>query len=194
MPAAPGAAPRTRLDREAWLAEALDMLRDGGVDQVRVEPLAARLGVTKGSFYWHFRDRADLLASLPAFWAERQTGPVLATGEATEGGPVAKMRAIAEFLAREDPDRYDNAMRAWALFDDSVAAAVDTIDTERLDYATSLFEAAGLAAEEAAFRARLWYFYDVGAQITGDAPTDVAERLRRAERRVALLTADLPGD
>ena len=180
-----------RLDRDAWLSEALEVLRESGVDHVKVEPLAKRLGVTKGSFYWHFKDRAELLAALPDHWAERQTDPVIAHAQAAAGGPVDKMRAVLEFLAREDPDRYDNAMRAWAQFAPPVADAVAAIDSRRMAYAAGLFKQAGLATEEAAFRARLWYFYDVGEHITGDTPSNVAERWRRAERRLALLTADL---
>lgn len=182
---------KVRLDRDAWLAAALELLREKGIDQVKVEPLADRLGVTKGSFYWHFADREDLFRSIPDFWARSQTEPVLAHGEAQGGSAIDKLRAVADFLAREDPDRYDNAMRAWAQFDDAVAAAVAGIDARRMDYACSLFEQAGLDREEAAFRARLWYFFDVGEHITGDTPADPAERRRRAERRIAILTRDL---
>ncbi len=185
--------PRDRSqDRESWLAEALELLRERGIDHVKVEPLAQRLGVTKGSFYWHFRNRDDLLRSLPEFWERRQTDPVLAQVETTTGGPIEKMRAILDFLAQEDPDRYDNAMRAWAQFDEEVARAVARIDERRMATARTLFEEAGLDADDAAFRARLWYFYDVGEHVTGDTPAGVEERRERAARRLELLTADLP--
>jgi AcrR family transcriptional regulator len=184
-------ASRLRLDRDTWLSAALDLLREKGIDSVRVEPLAARLGVTKGSFYWHFKDRGDLLRSLPVFWAERQTGPVLAHAMSFEGGPVEKLRAVADFLAREDPDRYDNAFRAWAQFDGDVARAVSEIDRCRLAFAAGLFSAAGLDCEEAAIRARMFYFFDVGSQITGDSAADADGRRRRSMRRVELLTRDL---
>lgn len=182
---------KARLDRAAWLAAALDLLREKGVASVRVEPLAARLGVTKGSFYWHFKDRGDLLRSLPEFWAERQTGPVLAYAAAAGGGPVDKLRAIADFLAREDPDRYDNAFRAWAQFDPEVARTVNEIDQRRLGFAAALFEAAGLDRDEAAIRARLFYFFDLGGQITGEAGDNACQRRQRSMRRVELLTRDL---
>lgn len=183
--------PSQRLDREAWLNEALEVLRERGIDHVKVEPLAKRLGVTKGSFYWHFKNRSDLLQALPTHWADAQTAPVFAHARAAEGGPVDKMRAVAEFLAREDPDRYDTAMRAWSQFDAEVAKFVAEIDGRRMAFIAELFEQAGLPVHEAAFRARLWYFYDVGEHITGDTPANEAERLRRAEHRLAILTADL---
>ena len=182
---------RAPLDRAGWLAAALDLLREGGVGAVKVEKLAARLGVTKGSFYWHFRDRADLLAALPGWWAERQTGQVVEVAETTPGGPVAALAAVADYLAREDPARYDNAMRAWAQHDEAVAAVVNEIDGRRIGLATVLFTEAGLDSNEARFRARLWYFYDVGEHITGDVPASLAERRRASARRHALLTADI---
>lgn len=181
-------------DRDSWLAEALELMRERGIDHVKVEPLAERLGVTKGSFYWHFKNRDDLLRTLPEFWARSQTDPVLETASRTNGGPLVKMRAVLEFLAREDPDRYDNAMRAWAQFDPDVARAVAEVDERRMATARVLFEEAGLSAGDAAFRARLWYFYDVGEHVTGDTPATVEERLARAEQRMRLLTADLNAD
>jgi len=181
-------------DRDSWLAEALEMLRERGIDHVKVEPLAQRLGVTKGSFYWHFKDRQDLLRSLPEFWVRRQTDLVLAHVQTTSGGPIDKLWAILEFIARKDPDQYDNAMRAWAQFDPDVAAAVAAIDDRRMSTARSLFEEAGLSSTDAAFRARLWYFYDVGEHVTRDTPDTVEERLERAAHRLKLLTSDLSGD
>src|ERR1051325_11082310 len=59
-----------RLDAEAWVAAAFDALAEGGVDAVRVEPLAKALGITKGSFYWHFADRRALLDAMLTAWAD----------------------------------------------------------------------------------------------------------------------------
>src|SRR3546814_3544497 len=139
---------RARLDRDAWLAAARGLMREKGVGEVKVEPLAERLGVTKGSFYWHFASRGDLLRSIPEFWARRQTEPVLAYAKASGGGAIDKIRAVADFLAREDPDRYDNAMRAWAQFDAGVARAVAEIDARHMGFAAELFEQAGLDRED----------------------------------------------
>ena len=58
----------TRLDAAAWIAAAFDALADGGIDAVRVEPLAKALGITKGSFYWHFADRRALLDAMLDAW------------------------------------------------------------------------------------------------------------------------------
>ena len=56
----------TTLDSAAWVEAAFDALAEGGIEAVRIDPLAKQLGVTRGSFYWHFTDRAALFADFPA--------------------------------------------------------------------------------------------------------------------------------
>lgn len=181
----------TRLNKEAWLSEALEVLYEYGIDKVNIEPLAKRLGVTKGSFYWHFKNKDDFLSALPGYWVEKQTNSVFEYVQAQAGSAKEKMRATIEYLAREDPDRYDNSMRAWAHFDSNVEKAVSSIDQRRLEFVCDLFLLAGLDTEEAEMRARMWYFYDIGEHITGDTPNDLTKRLRRAELRLNILSADL---
>src|SRR6187455_2093287 len=66
----------TRLDAAAWVVAAFDALADGGIDAVRVEPLAKALGITKGSFYWHFADRRALLDAMLTAWADGRTAAI----------------------------------------------------------------------------------------------------------------------
>ena len=77
-----------RLDAEAWIGAAFDALADGGIDAVRVEPLAKALDITKGSFYWHFADRRALLDAMLGSWAE---GRIAAIREqaTVQGAPEA---------------------------------------------------------------------------------------------------------
>ena len=71
-----------RLGKEAWVAAAFRLLGRRGIAAVGVEPLAKALGVTKGSFYWHFTDRRALLQALLAYWEERETSAIIADVEA----------------------------------------------------------------------------------------------------------------
>ena len=64
---------RSQLTPESWIDAATDVLVDQGIDHVRVDVLATRLGVTRGSFYWHFKDREELLRSVLKAWRERAT-------------------------------------------------------------------------------------------------------------------------
>ncbi|MGB9368496.1 MAG: helix-turn-helix domain-containing protein, partial [Xanthobacteraceae bacterium] len=85
----------TRLDAGAWIAAGFDALADGGIDAVRVEPLAKALGITKGSFYWHFADRRALLDAMLESWAE---GRIAAIREqaAMRGAPDAVLGDLAD--------------------------------------------------------------------------------------------------
>ena len=94
----------TRLDTAAWIAAAFDALAEGGIDAVRVEPLAKALGITKGSFYWHFADRRALLDAMLAAWMQ---GRVAANREqsALRGAPAAVLRQIADLYTRTRQSR-----------------------------------------------------------------------------------------
>ena len=72
------------LDEETWIEGALDLLVSGSIDTVRIEPLAKKLGVTKGSFYWHFTDRAALLEALA-----HPSGPSVSMASSQDGLPTA---------------------------------------------------------------------------------------------------------
>src|SRR2546421_7674785 len=82
------------LDEEAWIEAALDLLVSGTADSVGIEPLAKQLGVTKGSFYWHFRDRAALLSGMLRQWQQRATTGIIARLENTVASPAEKLRLL----------------------------------------------------------------------------------------------------
>ena len=77
----PDKAKTQRLSRLSWIKTAFDTLYEEGIEQVRVERLAKKLKVTKGSFYWHFRDRAELLDALIEYWNDEMTRTVLENAE-----------------------------------------------------------------------------------------------------------------
>ncbi len=128
----PGSAPPGPLGPEAWLAAAWEELARGGVDRVRVEPLAARLGVTKGSFYWHFRDRAALLDALLADWERRATLEVIALVDASSEAPRERLAALLRLTTRAPraPD-LESAIRAWGAHDPRVAGRLARVDERR---------------------------------------------------------------
>lgn len=150
------------LGRTDWLVAALELLKTQGIDHVKVEPLAAHLGVTKGSFYWHFKDRQALLNAVLAYWAIRQTGIIIS--HVSHAGDTARDKIIAlmKFLTIEEPHRYDSSIRAWAQFDKKVAKVVEKIDKKRLDFISKLFQSAGFVKTEAEYRAHAVYYYQVG--------------------------------
>lgn len=148
--------------KQNWLLAGLDALRKGGVGAVRVERLAADVGVTKGSFYWHFRDRGALLDALLEFWSREMTDAEFERIQTLRAGLAARLLALAEDVLEKGMGRYDPAIRAWARHERKVAAAVAQVDRRRVRALTGFFEEGGFGAVEARTRARLFYTFLLG--------------------------------
>lgn len=171
----------------SWLRAASHALRSGGVEAVRIEPLARTLGVTKGSFYWHFRDRDALLAALLEDWERRAGALFLRRLEAASVDPVKRLGLLLETVIREGRGAIDPAIRAWATRDERAAAALARVDQVRLGWLEGLFRDIGFDAADSTARARLAYFALLGEHGLRST-ANLAERLGFAERSLALLT------
>lgn len=154
-----------QLSAEAWTDKAIEVLGKDGVDAVRVEPLARALGVTKGSFYWHFEDRKALLDSVLEEWQQRATTQVIEAVESTCSAPAERLRQLTRLVFRHGGP-LDRAVRAWASHDASAATAVTHVDTQRYAYVRDLLEAHGHTPATAEMRARLLYTALIGEQHT----------------------------
>lgn len=146
------------LGRAEWVAAAAVELAAGGVDAVRVEVLARRLGVTKGSFYWHFSGREELRDAVLDWYEAARTDAVIEQVEAVATEPVAKLYALADLVfAPARDDRVESAIRAWASSDDGAARTLARVDRRRVRYVTDLLAATGLERTLARRRAQLLY-------------------------------------
>lgn len=153
----------TRLD---WVIAATVALGAAGVDGVRVEPLARQLKTSKGSFYWHFRDRADLLDALLTLWEDEGTEQVIAAA-AHLPTPAARLDAVLEEAVQFDVhgaevSAVEGAIRAWAGQDEATAARVRKIDARRVDYLRDELLLAGHPPEVALRRAEGLYLALLG--------------------------------
>lgn len=149
-------ATQRRLRREEWLARALDLLAREGESSLHIDRLAQGLGVTKGSFYWHFRDRADFVRQLAAHWEQAYTRVV---GEKIGGADVApreRLTSLAMTITEADLGRYDIVMRALAAHEVAVAAVVKRVDAYRMRIVRSLFSALGFKGEALETRTRVF--------------------------------------
>ncbi|WP_281242551.1 TetR/AcrR family transcriptional regulator [Rhodospira trueperi] len=170
---------------------AFAMLAEGGVDNVRVEPLARRLNVTKGGFYWHFRDRADVLAVMLERWRDGRVAVIVrhvAPGEDEDAEAVLR-RLLDRYLDHPNPrgSAIEMAVRDWARHDPAAAEAVAEVDRARLAHVTPLFESLGMDACEARARARLFYAYVFGQNLLTPGTGDAAETTRVSDRITAIL-------
>lgn len=152
------------LSQDAWVAAAFDVLAEGGIGAIRVEPLAERLGVTKGSFYHHFANRRALHLAMLGAWEQRGTTEIIEDVDAAATTPTERLRRLAHRTMRSDPsgDAIENAIRAWAASDEVAAAATSRVDERRLAYTAGLLRATGMSAALARRRARVLYRVLIG--------------------------------
>ncbi|MEU8620829.1 TetR/AcrR family transcriptional regulator [Streptomyces sp. NPDC048623] len=169
-----GGTARKRLTADDWADAALAALAERGLAGVAVEPLAARLGTTKGSFYWHFANRDALVAAALARWEEMSTERIIRAMEAAEPDPAARLGALlhgATAMASENPLE----VRLLAAGDHpEVAAALARVTERRVGYLAHLFELLGFPPADARHRGLLAYTSYLGhAQLAHATPSAV---------------------
>ena len=174
-----------RQSKKSWLDAALQALASGGVDKVRVESLAKNLGVTKGSFYWHFKDREQFLDELLNFWAEQSTQTVI-TNPNYPTDSKERVRAVAEDIVRRDLGKMDPHIRSWTQYDKRRGKVVAKIDKMRFEFLRDLFLAAGFSITGASLRAQSLYRYVLGEQFIS-VRESMGQRVQRMQAHVDLL-------
>lgn len=141
-----------------WVVAAMRRLATHGIDHVRVEPLATQLGVSKGSFYWHFANRDALLAAVLDFWQSQGTEAIIAAVDAAPPGSKERLHTlIRQTFGQPQHDGIELGIRAWATRDGDVRATVEKVDERRLDYVAALLSEFGLNSTTARTRAALMY-------------------------------------
>lgn len=155
-----------KLGKQEWVEAGLRALSEQGIDKVRVEKLAEMLCITKGSFYWHFKNRQELLTALLEAWQLRATNEVIEAVERRGGD--ARSRLLSLFMiVMESDGRLDMAIRAWGAKEADVLKAVEHIDRRRLAYLQSLFEELGFSSAQARARSGLSYHALIGQYAMG---------------------------
>lgn len=151
-----------RADRDTWIIGAREALIAGGIASVKVAPLAESLGLTTGSFYWHFKGREDLLNALLEDWASTNT-EAMKQACAIED-PDAAINALVEVWLTENgfSSNYDSAVRDWARVSKAVDEAVRKVDRARIAMLENVFRRFGYDRERANVRARVMYYHQVG--------------------------------
>jgi AcrR family transcriptional regulator len=150
-----------RLSAEDWAIAALDLISEAGVAGVAVEPLARRLGVTKGSFYWHFPSREALLKAALERWEEVELEQVFAPLEGIED-PRTRLQELFGRVASEARAHIIYSELLKALDHPVVQPVMERVSKRRLDYLALAFRQAGMPRAAAQHRARLTYAAYVG--------------------------------
>src|SRR5262249_31409095 len=140
---------RRRLARDDWITAALAAIADGGLAAVAVEPLAARLAATKGSFYWHFENRNALLEAAIGRWEKETTTDVVAEIPAAHDAPASQFRRlVVDVIERAERDRVGPALLASAAHP-AVAPALERVTAARLNLITTVLRRLGFPVAEA---------------------------------------------
>lgn len=150
-----------RLSADDWSRAAIELIAEQGVSGLAVEPLARRLGVTKGSFYWHFPSRDALLQTALENW-ESEEQRILQSHLDGVQDPHERVRALTRLVSHEVKLHTIYSELVKAMNHPIVNPVVERISKSRLAYLTALFRDAGLDEVQAPHRARLTYAAYIG--------------------------------
>ena len=158
-----------RLDRKDWIEMALDTLAKESVEAVLVVPLAKKLGVTKGSFYWHFKSREELLMAALDLWRERTTQRIIEYVDARSDNAEDRLRHVFKIAVESKYQmlggQIEIAIRDWARQDSAARRVVARVDEDRLNYLTTQYMSIGFDEDEARTRGFMQTSFSTGQGI-----------------------------
>lgn len=175
------------LTREDWIRAALAVVAEHGVAGVAVDRLARTLGVTRGSFYWHFRDRRQLIDAVLEEWEQEYTTDLLPDAEGVDD-PVERLRLVFHDVYELPVDQIEVTLHS-AADDPLVAPTLARVIRTRLALLRRIFTELGLSDEEAADRAWLAYALYTGHHLLGRNDEIRIDRPAQFDRIVDLLAS-----
>ncbi len=177
-----------RLTREDWINGAIAFLSQHSVGTLRLDLLVNQMGVTKGSFYWHFASREKLLDAVLESWQTGMIRDVEVWLESAAGSPADRLRRLLRVGISARPDvpggPFELSLRDWARRDARVAKIVMGVDAERLRIVRNLYLDMGLTADQADAQALMHMTFVVGGRMMlfDGSRSTVERRLQIAER------------
>ncbi len=177
---------RPRLSADDWIAGGLLLLAEEGLAGIKIDVLAGRLGVTKGSFYWHFESLPAFLEAMVEYYCARRDAEVDAFPTAAPADPSARLMYLMERISDPATWNLERAIRAWAYSNPRLQAHVAALDVWAFGEVRACFDRLGFAGIDAEIRAKTLYYAGIGFVHTGS----LGEPERAEHRRglLALLT------
>ncbi|MEH6593535.1 MAG: TetR/AcrR family transcriptional regulator [Halioglobus sp.] len=148
-----------RYDRAAWLGEALDVLSEQGSTKLTVRNISERLGVTTGSFYWHFKSRHDFIRAIAEYWQLVFTDAIANEVGSSSEDPREQLYTLMKILTEREIPRYDRAVRVWAAMDEDIADIVKVVDRTQMDFVGHLFLKIGFEGADLDMRTRTFVVF-----------------------------------
>jgi AcrR family transcriptional regulator len=156
-----------RLTKSDWIRHGLRTLANEGPNALKVAPMSISLKVSRGSFYWHFRDLADFRSQLLQSWQENSTDRVIQDLDARQGEP-GRLRQLMR-RAFSGTRKLDRAIRSWAAEDEAVARIVASVDDRRVARIAKLLLEAGVESATSSQRAAFLYWAYLGQVVVMDS-------------------------
>lgn len=174
-----------------WVDAARSVLIERGIASVKVEPLSRKLGVTPGSFYWHFKNRDALRRALLKDWLATNVQPFFEALDEAEDDPRAQYLALAYVwvLSPRFNPPLDAAVREWSKTSRLVARTMRFVDFRRISLYQWVFEGFGHDPMSALVRARTMYFHQIGYYAM-QVKEDPDERLRQIPYYAEIIAGD----
>lgn len=181
-----------RLSEREWIDAAFRHIARANFDDIRVEELARELGVTKGSFYWHFRNRQHLVERVLEHWMDRATIQITRWTRLERSNGLERLIRLLSLPANTPPDKrgaeIELAVRSWARREKLAAETVARVDGTRADYFREIMAELGFSGEEARRRAAIAQAFMLGEALLKTGATR-AERLAAVEDCARMLAA-----
>ncbi len=173
------------VSKEQWLKKALETLGTDGFEAVKIDRLAKNLGVSRSGFYYHFRDRQDLLQHLLDYWANEYTAIITDSLDLKKLDPENRLLVTMEMVKNKRLAQYDLAMNGWARTNPQVSTVVQKVIAMRLNYVRSIFKELGFHGDELEMRARLHLCYHAWEDVTFiDDDSDEYRRLQKLRHKM----------
>ncbi|MEP1352913.1 MAG: TetR/AcrR family transcriptional regulator [Tateyamaria sp.] len=148
-----------RVSKRQWLEAALAMLAAEGVGSVKITALAKALNISKSGFYWHFKDREDLLEEMKAYWADEFSKKIISEILKQKRSPEENLLSTVELVRNQQGSKFDLAFTAWAQSDPLVRELVDKVRDMRISFVRNLLASTGYTGADLEARARLFVVY-----------------------------------
>jgi AcrR family transcriptional regulator len=175
-----------QLSRDAWLKAALNMC-EKGIDNIKIAPLAVTMGVTTGSFYWHFKNRRQLLDALLEYWECEMTDVAIAAAKRYPGTPPEIILYLMETVMNGKIARYDLPIWQWSQSDAKARRTFKRVLKKRFSFAAKMFSDAGFSRRQAEIRGRMMVIYMMGESTL--IPDDMVKRKEYLKLKHAILIA-----
>jgi AcrR family transcriptional regulator len=167
----------SRLSADDWIQAGFALLADGGPNALHIDPLCARLEVTKGSFYWHFADLRSYRTALVEAWGSLRDENRRSFENMAGVDPRERLAVMMQTMVASKHWALERTMRVWAMSDDAVLANVQRSDGGVLRAVRQAFTDHGFAPEDAALRAAVVFAAGVGLLHVSSSAREVTPEL-----------------